>query len=110
MPPQPPVLTHDDLWRENILADRAGGPALIDPAVSYSWAEADLSMLYCSPRPPAADRFFAAYTEAAPLAPGWRDRMRVFHLRELLSDIAHNDDGWGAAAAVREIIAPFRRS
>ncbi|MGI5285870.1 fructosamine kinase family protein [Nonomuraea polychroma] len=110
LPPQRPVLTHGDLWRENILTDQAGGPALIDPAVSYSWAEADLSMLWCTPRPPASDRFFAAYNEAAPLPDGWRQRMRVFHLRELLSDIAHDDGGWGAAQEVREIIAPFARS
>lgn len=112
LPPQRPVLTHGDLWRENILADPAGGPALIDPAVSYSWAEADLSMLWGSPRPPASDRFFAAYAEAAHLPGGWQERMRVFHLRELLSCIAHDDGGRDAAQAVREIIAPFalRRS
>jgi fructosamine-3-kinase len=103
------VLTHGDLWRENILSERTGGPALIDPAVSYSWAEADLSMLWCSPRPPASGRFFAAYAEAAPLADGWQDRMRLFHLRELLSSVAHDDNGRGAAEAVREIIAPFAR-
>jgi len=109
VPPQPACLTHGDLWRENILADADGGPALIDPAVSYTWAEVDLSMLWCSPHPPAADRFFAAYAEHAPLADGWQDRMPVLHLRELLSIIAHDDDDWGAADLVRQIVGPFRR-
>ncbi|WP_182901297.1 fructosamine kinase family protein [Microbispora sp. H10830] len=107
VPPQPPVLTHGDLWCGNIASDQSGAPVLLDPAVSYSWAEADLSMLWCSPRPPASDCFFAAYTEITPLADGWRDRMPLFHLRELLSIIAHGDDNWGAARAVREIAAPF---
>jgi fructosamine-3-kinase len=109
LPPSRPVLTHGDLWRENLLAGPAGGPALIDPAVSYNWAETDLSMLWFSPRPPASDRFFAAYAEAASLADGWQQTLGVFHLRELLSDIAHDDNGRSAAQAVREIIAPFAR-
>ena len=29
-------------------------PALIDPAVSYMWAEVDLAHLWCSPHPPEA--------------------------------------------------------
>ncbi|MEO3797574.1 fructosamine kinase family protein [Nonomuraea sp. B10E15] len=107
LPPRPPVLTHGDLWRENILSGRTGGPALIDPAVSYSWAEADLSMLWCSPRPPASDRFFEVYADAAGLDDGWRDRLPLFHLRELLSSIAHDDHAAECAEAVREIIAPF---
>lgn len=83
---------------------------LIDPAVSYNWPEADLSMLWCSPHAAAAERFFAVYQEIAPLQDGWEERMPLLHLRELLSVIAHDDDDWGAAEAVRKIIAPFRRS
>ncbi|MFG2927150.1 fructosamine kinase family protein [Streptomyces achromogenes] len=108
IPPQPPCLTHGDLWRENIVATGDGAPVLIDPAVSYTWPEVDLSMLWCSPRPAAADRFFAAYREIAGLQDGWEARMPVLHLRELLSTIAHGDDDWGAAEAVREIVRPFR--
>ncbi|GAA4915960.1 fructosamine kinase family protein [Nonomuraea thailandensis] len=107
LPPAPPVLTHGDLWRENVLSGSAGGPALIDPAVSYSWAEADLSMLWCSPRPPAAGRFFEVYAATAPLPDGWQERMRIYHLRELLSSIAHDDNTRECAEEVREIIAPF---
>ncbi|MFC1402534.1 MULTISPECIES: fructosamine kinase family protein [Streptacidiphilus] len=108
VPAQPPCLTHGDLWSENIVATGAGAPVLIDPAVSYTWPEVDLSMLWCSPRPDAAERFFAVYREAAPLQDGWEERMPLLHLRELLSVIAHDDDHWGAAEAVRKIIAPFR--
>ncbi|MCX2926051.1 fructosamine kinase family protein [Streptomyces sp. NEAU-W12] len=109
VPPQPPCLTHGDLWQENIVATGDGAPVLIDPAVSYSWPEADLSMLWCSPRASASERFFAAYQDIAGLQEGWQERMPLLHLRELLSIIAHDDDDWGAAEAVRKIIAPFRR-
>ncbi len=109
LPHQSPSLTHGDLWRENIVAGGDGAPVLIDPAVSYTWPEVDLSMLWCSPRPPAAERFFAVYQEIAGLQDGWEQRMPLLHLRELLSIIAHDDDDWGAAEAVRKIICPFRR-
>lgn len=95
VPVQPPVLNHGDLWTGNIVATAAGEPVFIDPAVSYTWAESDLSMVWSANRPPVSDRFFAAYAELAPLRAGWRERMPVLHLRELLSTIAHGDDDWG---------------
>ena len=109
VPAAPPSLTHGDLWTENTLADQDGAPVLIDPAVSYTWPEVDLSMLWCSPRPPESERFFDEYRQAAPLEDGWQERMPVLHLRELLSTIAHGDDDWGAADSVRKLVAPFRR-
>ena len=108
VPVQPPVLNHGDLWMENMVATPAGDAVFIDPAVSYTWAESDLSMMWSANRPPVSDRFFPAYNEINPLHDGWQDRMPLLHLRELLSTIAHDDDDWGAVAAVRKVIAPFR--
>jgi len=109
VPAQPPVLNHGDLWTENILATADGGPVFIDPAVSYTWAESDLSMMWCCTRPPVSERFFSAYAEIAPLHDGWQQRMPLLNMREWLSTIAHGDDSWGAADAVRKTIAPFAR-
>jgi fructosamine-3-kinase len=58
IPAMPAVLTHGDLRSGNLVSQSGGRIAVIDPAVSYTWAEVDLSMLWCSPRPPAAGRFF----------------------------------------------------
>lgn len=108
IPAMPAVLTHGDLWSGNLVSQPGGRIAVIDPAVSYTWAEVDLSMLWCSPRPPAAGRFFEVYQELSPSPPGWADRMPVLHLRELLSMIA--TFGPAAAASItqfRETLAPF---
>ncbi|MER5479335.1 fructosamine kinase family protein [Streptomyces sp. NPDC002734] len=110
VPEQPPCLTHGDLWKGNVVTAPDGAPVLIDPAVSYTWPEVDLSMLWCSLRPPEADRFFAAYRETGAPREGWEGRMRLLHLRELLSHIAHGDDTWGAADEVRKVVRPFRRT
>ena len=108
IPPMPAVLTHGDLWTGNLVSQPGGRITVIDPAVSYTWAEVDLSMLWSNPRPPAADRFFAVYQELNPSPAGWADRMPVLHLRELLSSIAH----FGPAAShdlgrLRDALGPF---
>ena len=107
IPAMPAVLTHGDLWTGNLLS-RDNRITVIDPAVSYAWAETDLSMLWSCPRPSASDRFFDLYQQLSPSPPGWVDRMPILHLRELLSTVAH----FGTAAVrdlqrIRRVLTPF---
>ncbi|WP_380165678.1 fructosamine kinase family protein [Jannaschia sp. R86511] len=108
LPARPASLTHGDFWAQNVLSTAAGRPAVIDPAVSWTWAEVDLSHLWCSPHPPAADRFFAVYAELTGLDDGWRERMPLLHLRQTLALVAMFDHDWGATGTARELLAPFR--
>jgi fructosamine-3-kinase len=90
VPPARPALTHGDLWRGNLLSTSDGELAVIDPAVSWSWPETDLSMLLFSGAP-VPDRLFAAYHEIRPAEPGWRDHLLVLHLRELLCVLSQSE-------------------
>jgi fructosamine-3-kinase len=94
----------------NILADGSGEPALIDPAVSCTWPEIDLAMLWVQRRPPDADRFFTVYEELARPFCGWQDQAQLLRIWDLFSTVAHGPDTWSAAEIVRKLIAPFRRS
>lgn len=110
LPAKPACLTHGDLWMQNVMATADGQPALIDPAVSYTWAEVDLAHLWTTAPPPEAGGFFDLYAELTGLDPGWRERMPIIQLRQHLAVIAQYDDDWGAAEAVRDTLAPFRRT
>jgi fructosamine-3-kinase len=105
VPPGPAVLTHGDLWRNNVIADSAGRPVLIDPAVCWMWAEAELSMTYCTGGVPR--RFFDAYHEIRPPVDGWEDRMALLNLRELLCVLAHFGPTGDYAEQVRAIVKRF---
>jgi fructosamine-3-kinase len=108
LPDRPACLTHGDLWAQNVLATPDGQPALIDPAVSYMWAEVDLAHLWCTSPPPEADRFFDVYAELTGLDDDWRARMPIIQLRQHLAVVAQFDPDWGAAEKIRATLAPFR--
>ncbi|WP_430782257.1 fructosamine kinase family protein [Actinoplanes sp. G11-F43] len=107
LPERPACLTHGDLWRQNVLSTEDGQAALIDPAVSYTWAEVDLAHLWTTAPPPEARRFFDVYAELTGLDDGWRSRMPIIQLRQHLAVVAQFDDDWGAAETIRATLAPF---
>ncbi|MFI7427366.1 fructosamine kinase family protein [Micromonospora sp. NPDC049836] len=108
LPDRPACLTHGDLWAQNVLATPGGQPAVIDPAVSYTWAEVDLAHLWTTAPPPEAQRFFAVYAELTGLDRDWPVRMPILQLRQHLAVLAQFDDDWGAADQIRATLAPFR--
>jgi fructosamine-3-kinase len=81
-PPEPPSRIHGDCWSGNVLWSGGRG-WLIDPAAHGGHRETDLAMLALFGAPYLAD-ILAAYQEAAPLAPGWRDRVPLHQLHPLL--------------------------
>ncbi|MEW2146666.1 fructosamine kinase family protein [Micromonospora vinacea] len=109
LPERPACLTHGDLWAQNVLATAGGEPALIDPAVSYLWAEVDLAHVWSTSPPPEARRMFEVYAELTSLDSDWEARMPVIQLRQHLAVLAQFDDDWGAADQIRAVLAPFRR-
>ena len=109
LPDAPACLTHGDLWAGNVLATADGTPALIDPALSYTWAAVDLAHVWSTAPPPEAARFFDVYAELTGLDSAWRERVPVVQLRQHLAVVAQFEPDWGAAEAIRATVAPFRR-
>lgn len=81
-PDEPPARLHGDLWSGNLHVGPDGGPCLVDPAVYGGHREIDLAMLELFGSPPR--RFWAAYDEAHPLAPGRDERVALYQLYPLL--------------------------
>ncbi len=79
---EPAARLHGDLWSGNIMWTEAGA-VLIDPAAHGGHREADLAMLHLFGAPH-LERVVAAYDETAPLAEGWRERIRLHQLHPLL--------------------------
>ena len=81
-PAEPPSRIHGDCWSGNVLWSGGRG-WLIDPAAHGGNRETDLAMLALFGAP-FLDRILASYTEAAPLAAGWRARVPLHQLHPLL--------------------------
>ncbi|MGW5372263.1 fructosamine kinase family protein [Streptomyces sp. NPDC004009] len=105
-PAEPPARLHGDLWNGNVLWGADGEVRLIDPAAHGGHRETDLAMLrlFGCPR---LDRVLAGYTEAAPLADGWRERIALHQLFPLLVHVVLFGRGYAgqAVAAARGALA-----
>jgi fructosamine-3-kinase len=78
-----PSLVHGDLWNGNWGSLAGGTPAIFDPAVSISDAEAELAMMELFGSPPIG--FWPAYREVIELAPGYKQRRNLYQLYHLLN-------------------------
>ena len=102
VPAQPASLIHGDLWSGNALSDESGGPAIIDPAAHYGWAEAELAMTALFGTFPEA--FYAAYQEVRPLRRGFRERFPIYNLYHLLNHLNLFGSGYW-----RQVVAVLKR-
>ncbi len=102
-PAEGPCLLHGDLWSGNYMADERGEPVLIDPAAYYGRREADLAMTRLFGG--FDRRFYDAYEEAWPLAPGSGERIEIYKLYHLLNHL--NLFGGGYHAGCVNILRRF---
>ena len=96
-PDEPPARLHGDLWAGNRLVDRSGRNWLIDPAAFGGHREFDLAMMRLFGG--FSDAAFEAYSEAFPLAEGWRDRVALHQIAPLVVHAIKFGGGYVAAAS-----------
>jgi fructosamine-3-kinase len=101
-----PSLLHGDLHRGNVLCDAAGELVLIDPHPYVGDREAELAYTeWVGGFPP---RFYAAYEEAFPCAPGRAERRDVYVVWFLLNCLARGElrQGLGVDGLLRWYVGP----
>ncbi|WP_416395667.1 fructosamine kinase family protein [Allohahella sp. A8] len=104
IPEQPASLTHGDLWTGNQFGTTGGRAVLIDPAIAYSWREADIAATMLFGALPEA--FYARYNDCWPMEAGWRQRVPVYNLYHWLNHLLMFGDPY--ATAVQAILKPYR--
>jgi fructosamine-3-kinase len=78
-----PSLVHGDLWHGNVLSRGGRVLALIDPALYFADPEVELAFMTLFGS--VGEKFFAAYAERRPLAPGFfEERRGLYNLYPLL--------------------------
>ena len=105
-PAEPPARLHGDLWNGNVLWGADGHVRLIDPAAHGGHRETDLAMLRLLGCPYLAE-VLDGYQQAAPLAPGWTDRVGLHQLFPLLVHVLLFGRGYAgqALSAARAALA-----
>ncbi|WP_427924702.1 fructosamine kinase family protein [Streptomyces sp. cg40] len=105
-PAEPPARLHGDLWNGNVLWGADGHVRLIDPAAHGGHRETDLAMLRLFGCPYLSD-VLTGYNEAAPLTPGWTDRVALHQLFPLLVHVVLFGRGYAeqALSAARAALA-----
>jgi len=104
-PAEPASRIHGDCWSGNVLWSGGRG-WLIDPAAHGGHRETDLAMLALFGAPN-QDQILAGYTEAAPLADGWRGRVPLHQLHPLLVHVCLFGQAYRDAAlnTARQVLA-----
>jgi fructosamine-3-kinase len=102
-PDEPPARLHGDLWGGNLHVTADGAPCLIDPAAYGGHREMDLAMMRLFGG--FADRVFAAYAEAHPLAPGHAERVALYQLYPLMVHV--NLFGGSYAGSVERTLGQY---
>jgi fructosamine-3-kinase len=96
-PAEPPARLHGDLWSGNVHAGADGRAWLLDPAAHGGHRETDLAMLALFGYPD-LERLLTGYTDVAPLAAGWQERVPLHQLFPLLVHAVLFGGGYGASA------------
>ena len=96
-PAEPSARLHGDLWNGNVLWGADGHVWLIDPAAHGGHRETDLAMLHLFGCPHLSE-VLDGYQEAAPLAPGWADRIGLHQLFPLLVHVVLFGRGYAEQA------------
>ncbi len=104
-PAEPPARIHGDCWSGNVMWS-AGRGWLIDPAAHGGHRETDLAMLALFGAPH-LEHIVRGYTQATPLADGWRSRVPLHQLHPLLVHVCLFGAGYRDAvlAAARELLS-----